>query len=92
MSEFSHRLAVRLYLIDEIGKMECLSAPFVAAMKALLDGGQVVIATVGQRGSGFIAQVKRRKNALLWHLTRGNRDDLPKKVLQWLQALLAKTA
>jgi nucleoside-triphosphatase len=38
--------AVALYLVDEIGKMECLSPRFVAAMRALLARGKPVITTV----------------------------------------------
>jgi nucleoside-triphosphatase len=74
----------RVYLIDEIGKMECLSAPLVAAMRALLDGATPVVATVGARGSGFIAEVKKRPDCELWEVTRDNRDDLPARVLAWL--------
>src|SRR5262249_37755362 len=49
-----------LYLVDEIGKMECLSATFVAATRALLESGAPVVATVARRGTGFIAETKRR--------------------------------
>jgi nucleoside-triphosphatase len=41
-----------IYLVDEIGKMECLSAAFVDAMRGLLDGGHRVVATIAQRGAG----------------------------------------
>jgi len=51
---------IDVYLVDEIGKMECLSPGFVAAMRALLDAGRPVVATIGERGGGFIAEVKRR--------------------------------
>src|SRR5262245_28058879 len=33
-------------LVDEIGKMECLSPRFVAAVTRLLDGGRLLAATV----------------------------------------------
>jgi nucleoside-triphosphatase THEP1 len=35
-----------LYLVDEIGKMECLSPRFVERMKELLDSKSTVVATV----------------------------------------------
>jgi nucleoside-triphosphatase len=82
-------LAVRgdidVYLVDEIGKMECLSPVFVDAMSALLDSGVPVVATIGQRGGGFIATVKRRPDVTLWVLTRANRDGMPARVRSWIE-------
>ena len=80
------RHALDVYLIDEIGKMECLSPAFVAAMRTLLDSSAIVVATVAERGGGFIAEVKRRADAEMWPLTRANRDDVPARVLKWLDA------
>lgn len=76
--------AAQLYLVDEIGKMECLSEHFVAAMRILLAGSTPIMATVGARGSGFIAEVKRCPDGELCEVTRDNRDDLPARMLQWL--------
>lgn len=78
--------AVDVYLVDEIGKMECLSRGFIAAMRDLLDSAKPVIATVGERGGGFIAEVKRRPDAELWRVTPDNRDTLPGRVRAWLDA------
>jgi len=79
------RKDVDVYLVDEIGKMECLSPGFVEAVLALLAGSVPVVATVGQRGGGFLAEVKRRPDVILWELTRENRDCMPSRVLAWLQ-------
>ena len=76
----------QVYLVDEIGKMECLSERFVSAMRALLIGRIPIIATVGLRGGGFIAEVKRMKGCLLWEVTRANRDELPSRIAAWLMA------
>ena len=78
------RPGVELYLVDEIGKMECFSERFVERMREALDGGVPVIATVAQRGAGFIAEVKAREDCELWRLTRANRDAMPQEVLAWL--------
>jgi nucleoside-triphosphatase len=43
-----------VYLIDEIGKMECLSSRFVAAVTTILESTAPVIATIAARGDGFI--------------------------------------
>lgn len=78
--------ARELYLVDEIGKMECLSDRFVAAMRRLLDSPALVVATVAARGSGLIAETRARTDAELWEVRRDNRDRLPDEVLQWLKA------
>jgi nucleoside-triphosphatase len=77
-------LAARIYLVDEIGRMECLSQRFVTAMRSLISSHIPVVATVGVRGGGFIAEVKRRPECELWEVTRANRDDFPGRVLAWL--------
>ena len=71
-------------IIDEIGKMECLSDHFVEAVEKLLDAGRLLLATVGLRGSGFIERVKRRPDVELWKLTRATRDTLPAEVIAWI--------
>lgn len=76
--------AAQAYLVDEIGKMECLSERFIAAMRALLAGQRPVVATVGLSGGGFIAEVKRLKECLLWEVTPVNRDELPSRIVAWL--------
>lgn len=73
-----------VFLVDEIGKMECLSEHFVIAMRRLLDSDHMVVATVARRGGGFIAEVKRRSDVTLWEVTRANRDALPAEVLAWI--------
>jgi nucleoside-triphosphatase len=73
-----------LYLVDEIGKMECLAPAFVESTRALLDAGVPLVATVGQRGGGFIADVKRRPDVTLWEISRANRDDMPARVSEWI--------
>lgn len=75
-----------IYLVDEIGKMECLSKHFIGLMRQLLQSDKTVIATVGKKGSGFIAEIKQRQNCLLWEITRENRDAMPYRVLEWLHA------
>lgn len=67
--------AADLFVVDEIGKMECLSGGFVRAMSALLDGGAPVFGTVALKGSGFIEKVKNRRDVSIVTVTAGTRDD-----------------
>jgi nucleoside-triphosphatase len=74
-----------IYLVDEIGRMECLSGKFIAAMTRLLDSGKPVVATVALRGTGFIEDVRRRPDVEVWPVTPGNREELPEKILSRLR-------
>jgi nucleoside-triphosphatase len=79
------REGVDAYLIDEIGKMECLSQRFVQAVERLLDASTPVVATIGQRGAGLIASAKEREDAELWQVTESNRGELPDRIAEWLR-------
>jgi nucleoside-triphosphatase len=75
---------VDLYLVDEIGKMECLSLHFISAMRTLLNTGKPVVATIARKGTGFITEVKERQDVECWEVTQANREVLPEQVLAWL--------
>ena len=65
-----------LFVVDEIGKMECYSARFYDLVQQLLDGETRVLATVAMKGSGLIKSVKQRKDIELITVSASNRDDL----------------
>ena len=50
---------IDLYIVDEIGKMECLSPRFTARIRTLLDSKTPLVATVAKQGGGLIDEVKR---------------------------------
>lgn len=74
---------IDIYLVDEIGKMECMAPRFVSRMTALLGSGKTVIATVAKKGGGLIAAAKTRADSELWELNRANRDALVAEVVKW---------
>lgn len=76
---------VDLYVIDEIGKMECYSDRFVQTVQTLLDGPLPLLGTVGQRGRGFIEQVKRRSDVRVVLVTAENREQLVKGIANQLR-------
>jgi nucleoside-triphosphatase len=83
--QFSQKNA-GLVFIDEIGKMECLSRRFVEAVEPLIASARVFVATVALRGEGLIEEIKRRPDALLWRISRANRDEMPAKVAEWVRS------
>src|SRR4030042_2592399 len=76
--------STRLIIIDEIGKMECLSDPFKNLLKKIFDSGKLVIATIALKGSGLIAEIKERQDIQLFELTSHNRDILFLEILKEL--------
>jgi nucleoside-triphosphatase len=70
------RSDVELFVVDEIGKMECFSEKFIAAVRSLLASDKAVLATVAQKGGGFIREVKDHPGVTLITLTSGNREEV----------------
>ncbi len=69
-------------LVDEIGKMECLSLKFDRIMKEVLDSEKRVIATIALKGRGLIAEAKQRQDVKLFEITQSNRDVLFREILR----------
>ena len=89
LDQFVHELAwrepsINLMVIDEIGKMECFSAAFRYQTQRALASETPVVATVAQRGGGFIAEVKARWDVTLLEMDWDNRDHLLPQILGWL--------
>jgi nucleoside-triphosphatase len=79
------RPGVDLIVVDEIGKMECLSRRFIDAMERLWAAPAPLLATVAQKGGGYIQKIKEMPDALLLTVTPANRDDLPGRLLNLLR-------
>jgi len=78
---------VELFVIDEIGKMECFSRKFVAAVRGLFASDKSVLATVAKKGAGFISEVKDYPGVRLYNLTIENRDKTIVEILHILSFL-----
>ena len=76
---------LKLYLVDEVGKMECMSTRFIDALRALLHRPTTVVGTIARSGGGAIAEFKQWPGSTLWEVTHENRDGLPGRVLAWLK-------
>jgi nucleoside-triphosphatase len=79
-----------LFIIDEIGKMECFSQRFVSGVRRLLDSATPVLATVAQKGGGFISEVRARSDVRLIQITTQNRDQLPLEVSRMIFGRIKK--
>lgn len=88
----SRRGDVDLFVIDEIGKMECLSKQFAEAVRRLFAGERCVLAAVAQKGSGFVAEVKDMPGVTLLTLTERNRDSVVGQILEMLLPLRPTSA
>ncbi len=74
----------KLFVIDEIGKMECFSEKFVIAIRRLFKSNKSILATVALKGSGLISEVKNYSNTKLFNLTRQNSEKTIDEILQSL--------
>ena len=78
----------RLVIIDEIGKMECLSAKFRDLVASLLNAPAPVIATIALKAGGFIAEVKHRGDVHLYEITERNRGTLLPDITGFVRSLI----
>jgi nucleoside-triphosphatase len=80
--------SVNIIIIDEIGKMECFSNFFINIIREILDSAKVLLATVSLKGSGIIAEIKKRDDIELFMLRKDNRNSLTSDVLEKIKFLL----
>lgn len=79
------RPGLELVVIDEIGKMECLSPAFVAAARRALAATVPLLATVALTGGGLIAEAKRALGVELVTVSVENRNALPARLVARLR-------
>ncbi|MEW6657820.1 MAG: nucleoside-triphosphatase [Thermodesulfobacteriota bacterium] len=73
-----------LLVVDEIGKMECLSPLFVEAVELLWNAPVALLLTVAAKGSGYIQRIKEKPGRTLITVTAANREELPEMILMLL--------
>jgi nucleoside-triphosphatase len=73
-----------IFIIDEIGKMECLSDKFTADIRQLFASDKTVLATIAQKGGGLISEVKNYPGVKLFSLTRHGNEKTIEEILQLL--------
>lgn len=74
-----------LIVIDEIGKMELLSPQFKETVTQAINSDKRVLGTIMLNPHPFADEVKRRPEVEVLLVTRDNRTDVMKKILNWLR-------
>ena len=69
-------------IIDEIGKMDCLSPRFCHIVLNLLDSDKTLIATVAYKGPAFITDIKKRRDVLLMEMQSENANNVFTAILR----------
>lgn len=77
-----------MIVIDEIGRMECLSSRFREAVVQLLDSSRMVLATIALRGDRFVQEIKQRSDVRLVNVTPQNRDTLVSSLTGEIRCIL----
>jgi nucleoside-triphosphatase len=73
-----------LIVIDEIGKMELLSPQFREAVTLAINSGKKVLGTIMLNPHPFADEIKRHPEVETLLVTRDNRTEVMRKVLNWL--------
>lgn len=79
MSFFSP--ATRLVILDEIGRMECLSAKFREIVLRLVSGQSLLLATIALRGTPFMEKIRSWPGVKLLEITPSSRKTIQTEVL-----------
>lgn len=77
---------IRLVVVDEIGKMECLSERFREIVSQLLERPVVLLATIALRGTPFMEKIKSSPVVQVFEISPANRENLALELLTRIRA------
>ena len=77
-----------LYFIDEICKAECESKKFSKLIVELLNSDKPLIATIPDKGTGLISEIRKRDDVRLFELTPHNQEQKLKELTMVIRDLL----
>nr|XP_040034175.1 cancer-related nucleoside-triphosphatase [Gasterosteus aculeatus aculeatus] len=82
----------KVFVIDEIGKMELFSQSFVGAVRRTLDGSSwTILGTIPVpkgRPLGLVEEVRGRRDVKVFTVSKENRNDILRDILATLQDCL----
>lgn len=73
-----------IVVIDEIGKMECLSKLFRETLIRVLDAANPVLGSIAAKGDAFIEAIKARHDVLMIEVSRENAPSVAQEVARRL--------
>jgi nucleoside-triphosphatase len=82
----------RIVVIDEIGKMELFSGTFKEAVLQAVSGPYTVVATAMAKPNPWIEALRALPTVTVWEVTAENRDEIPERVLRWLEGSKGREA
>ncbi len=85
---FSKEKKTGLYMIDEIGRMECASKKFSKLIIELLGSNKPLVAVIAEKGADLINNIKKRDDVALFEITEQNRDLRIKELTMVIRDLL----
>jgi len=77
---------IDLFVVDEIGKMECFSTMFIQSVRGLILSEKKLLATVAFKGEGFIDEVKKSDRVTVFELTQHGFNQTVTDILEILSA------
>ena len=80
--------APRLIVVDEIGKMECISGLFRKLVKESLDSPVPFLGTIALRGTPPIERIKGRPDVKLISMSLENREGKFREVLEEVRGVI----
>ena len=72
-------------VIDEIGKMDLFSGEFQGAVLKAVSSPKIVVATVMHRSHTWVDALKAMPQVAVWQVTKSNRDEMPARVMEWIE-------
>jgi nucleoside-triphosphatase len=76
---------IKLAVVDEIGKMECLSEKFRKLISELINRKTFFLATIGLHQTPFMEKIKARQDGELITITPGNRNMAAERIILTIQ-------
>jgi nucleoside-triphosphatase len=87
-SIFSREKKKGVFFIDEIGKTECVSRKFNKLILELLESDKPVIATISDKGTGLINEIKKRDDVEVFDINSDNRELMLKMLTMEIRDIL----
>ncbi|XP_051880381.1 cancer-related nucleoside-triphosphatase isoform X2 [Pristis pectinata] len=79
----------KVYVIDEIGKMELFSEPFIQAVRQILDGtAATILGTIPvPKGKplGLVEDIRSRRDVKIFNITKDNRNSIVQEIIATVQ-------